>query len=113
MESKQYHRGDIVYIFDNMFTTGSEIRGDRPAVVVSRDRYNQCSQVIEVVYLTTAAKKLMQTHVPVLSSGRLSTAVCEQISSVDKSRIGKIHGKCTEQEMISIDQALHYSLALE
>ena len=68
------NRGDIWYIGNGYPAVGSEQRPGRPAVVVSNQRNNQYGEVVEVVYLTTAPKRDLPTHVTIRSSGRVSTA---------------------------------------
>lgn len=93
-------------------TNGSEQFADRPAVVVSNDENNKHSGVIEVVYMTTQPKTDLQTHVTVRSTGRLSTVLCEQVSSVSTDRVNNYIGQVSEQEMKNIDIALMISLQL-
>lgn len=93
-------------------TNGSEQFADRPAVVVSNDENNKHSGVIEVVYMTTQPKKDLPTHVTVRSTGRLSTVLCEQVSSVSTDRVNNYIGQVSEQEMKNIDIALMISLQL-
>lgn len=99
-------RGSVSYI-------GSEQHSDRPAVVVSNDRNNENSNVIEVVYMTTQPKVNLPTHVTVRSTGRPSIVLCEQVYSVSTERIGTYIGECTEKEMENIDIALMISLQLD
>jgi mRNA interferase MazF len=42
-----------------------------------------------------------------------STALCEQIDTVSKGRLGNYVRKCTDEEMDAIDKALMYSLGIE
>lgn len=107
------HRGEIYYIENNLvrFTTGSEQQGGRPGIIVSNDKGNEHSETVEVVYLTTQYKKPLPTHVAIMASVP-STALCEQVHSVDKSRIKEHLRNCTEEEMKEIDKALLISLGL-
>lgn len=105
-------RGEIFYIARGGATNGSEQFADRPAVVVSNDENNKHSGVIEVVYMTTQAKTDLPTHVTVRSTGRLSTVLCEQVSSVSTDRVNNYIGQVSEQEMKNIDIALMISLQL-
>lgn len=105
------HRGEIYHI-NEMDVTGHEQHGDRPAIIVSNDVGNEHSPVVEVVYLTTQKKNTLPTHVQIYSSPRPSTALCEQIDSVDKSRLGGLMGRITEEEMHEIDKALAVSLEI-
>lgn len=68
-------RGEIYYIESTYRETGSEQRGGRPAVIVSNDKNNENSEVVEVVYMTTKPKKttsqlmyLSGAHSPLLPS---------------------------------------------
>lgn len=106
------HRGEIYYIIRSN-TVGSEIETGRPAVIVSNEYINQNSNVVEVCYLTTQPKKDSPTHVVTAVTGRTSTILCDQISNVDVSRIGKYVTSCTPDEMKAIDAALLDSLGIE
>ena len=69
-------RGEIYYIESTYRETGSEQRGGRPAVIVSNDKNNENSEVVEVVYMTTKPKRndlpklmyLSGAHSPLLLS---------------------------------------------
>lgn len=105
-------RGDIYYI-DEIQSIGSEQRGGRPAVVVSNNTCNIHSPVVEVVFLTTAPKNNLPTHVTIRSAPRISTALCEQVHSVAVDRLSRFCGRCTAQEMAAVDIALSVSLGLD
>jgi mRNA interferase MazF len=105
-------RGDIYIVKNNRPTTGHEMAKSRPAVIVSADELNNTSEVVEVVYLTTQPKKELPTHASLSSTGRESTACCEQIDSVAVQRLGHFCGHCTDDEMEAIDDALLASLGL-
>ena len=106
------HRGEIYYI-EPAVVTGSEMRGGRPAIVVSNNHGNNHSKVVEVVYLTTSPKSELPTHVQIKSAPQLSTALCEQISTVSYERVGRLAGICTRAEMSAVDKAMMVSLGVE
>lgn len=106
-------RGDIYIVKNNRPTTGHEMAKSRPAVIVSSDGLNATSEVVEVVYLTTQPKKELPTHASLSSTGRESTACCEQIDSVAVQRLGHYCGQVTDDEMAAIDAALLASLGLQ
>lgn len=106
-------RGEMFYINRGGQPKGSEQYADRPAVVVSNDKNNENSNVVEIVYMTTQPKTDLPTHVVVRSTGRVSTVLCEQVYSVSVERIGSYIGECTEKEMENIDIALMISLQLD
>lgn len=106
-------RGDIYYIKSyKSESVGSEQRPGRPAVVVSNDRNNANSSVLEVVYLTTQPKHDLPTHVTIRSTDRDSIALCEQITPVSFERFGIYKGHVTDSEMANINIALAISLGL-
>lgn len=108
----EIRRGEIFYIARGGAANGSEQYADRPAVVVSNDENNRYSGVIEVVYLTTAPKTDLPTHVIINSTGRKSTVLCEQVTSVSLDRVNNYIGQVSEQEMKNIEIALMISLAI-
>ena len=109
---EEIFRGEIYYVYPSS-GVGSEQSAGRPAIVVSNDKANQHSPVIEMVYLTTQPKNSLPTHVDITSAERPSIELCEQIHSVSKNRIGGFIAKCTDREMAMIDGALCVSLGIE
>ena len=109
MSEKKYYGGQIYYVYPKDYT-GSEQGGGRPAIIVSNDVGNEYSQVVEVVFLTTREKKPLPTHVAINSAKYPSTALCEQIDSVDKERIGGYINEISQAEMKNIERALLVSL---
>ena len=107
-----FERGDIWYI-EAYKTEGSEEMAGRPAIIVSNDVGNNVSPVVEIVYLTTKEKQELPTHVEIRSAKYPSTAICEQVTTIAKTRIGKFISKCTPTEMMNIDIALAISLGLD
>lgn len=107
----EIYRGDMFYV--NRFNSvESEQQSGRPAIVVSNEKCNEHSDVIEVVYLTTQPKTYLPTHVTIRSSRIESTALCEQVHSVAVSRLGDYIGSITDDEQSRIDMALLISLDL-
>ena len=109
----QFRRGDIYYIANERYRAGSEIRKDRPAIIVSNDVNNKFGNVVEVVFLTTSPKKDIPTHVTIRSTGRKSIALCEQPTAVANERIQNRMGTATKQEMDEIDIALMVALGID
>lgn len=62
-------------------------RGLRPCLVVSNDKCNEHSTVIQVVPLTTSNKKAIPTHTTALVKGNVSTILCELVTAIDKKTI--------------------------
>lgn len=111
MTSRNAKRGDIYYI-RGTYGTGSEQKGERPAIIVSNDTGNVHAPIVEVVYLTTKRKTIIPTHVYINSAQRPSIALCEQVVTVCKSRLERYIGSVTVAEMRRIDRALSVSLGI-
>ena len=106
-------RGDIWYVESSYAAVGSEQRPGRPAIDVSNNKNNQHSSTVEMVYLTTQPKHDLPTHVTIRSTNRVSTAICEQITTVAVERIGSYCGQATDEEMAAIDRAMLVSLGIQ
>lgn len=105
-------RGDIFYVRKyGENPVGAEQWPGRPAVIVSNDINNRESDCVEVVYLTGNMKPPLPTHVKVIAKIP-STALCEQVTTVSKQRLGEYVKSCTKKEMDEIDKALAVSLGI-
>lgn len=104
-------RGEIYYV-EPYYTTGSEQRAGRPAIIVSNEKNNANSATVEVVYLTTQPKHDLLTHVTVRGTGKDSIALCEQITSISMDRLGEYCGECSKQELEALETAMMISLDL-
>lgn len=110
---RQVRRGEIYYVDKFGTQVGSEMITGRPAVIVSNDKNNRFSSTVEVVWLTGQPKTDLPTHVTIRSTrATVSTALCEQITSISKERLGNFMAICTNEEMRQIDAALMISLGI-
>lgn len=107
------YRGEIYYVLPEGNEVGCEQRSGRPGIVVSNNLNNKHAATVEVVYLTTKEKKPLVTHVFIGSSQLPSTAICEQITTVDKTRLNDYCGKLTQGEMEAVEVAIMASLGLD
>lgn len=105
------YRGEIYYIHETE-GTGSEQTGGRPGIIISNDIGNEHSPVVIIVYLTTQEKKILPTHVKINTATRPSVALCEQIETIYKGRIGNYIGQITDTEQKNIDKALAVSIGI-
>lgn len=108
-------RGDIFYVTGDPAKppVGAEIWPDRPALVVSNNVLNKSSKAIQVVYLSTSDKKRPSpTHVNVTSGTKTAVAMCEQVHTVDASRLTDRVGKALPAEMDDVDGALMFALQI-
>lgn len=102
---KEVFKGEIYYIYPRE-TVGCEMAGGRPGIIVSNNVGNAYSKIVEVVYLTTKEKRPLPTHVEINSTARKSTALCEQIETVSKERIGDYIGSVSQMELDELERAL-------
>ena len=104
--------GEVYYVKPSRQVTGSEQRAGRPAIVVSNDVGNDCSDIVEVVYLTTKEKASLPTHVDIPAAGRLaqSVALCEQINTVSQQRLTDRVGVLDAATMTRVQGAMMVSL---
>lgn len=108
-ELGELRRGDCVFV-ENNHAVGAEIRKSRKAIVVSNKECCRYNRVVQVVYLTRGSKKDAPYHVR-LNDGR--TAMCEQIYTVDLSRIEWCGPRLSPKEMDKISEALAFQLGLK
>lgn len=108
-------RGQIYYINidKNKMPIGSEMWPGRPGIIVSNNVNNEHSNTVEIIYLTTKLRKsLAPTHVKVCPANRPSLALCEQICTVDRSRLGDFIDTVSDNDMALIEQAMALSLGI-
>lgn len=108
-----FYRGEVYYVLPDGNEVGSEQHSGRPAIIVSNNQNNKNAATVEIVYLTTREKRAMLTHVYISTAQLPSTAICEQIFTVDKTRLGSYSGKLTEREMKDVELAMMVSLGLD
>ncbi len=109
-------RGEI-YLADLSERVGSEQGGVRPVVVMQNNKGNKHSPTTIVCPLTSKKKKMNETHVLLTPDDcgviMNSTVLCEQIITIDKSRIktrlGKIHNP---QKLSDIEEKIMISFGI-
>ena len=110
-------RGDI-YLADLSPVIGSEQGGNRPVLVIQNDIGNHFSPTIIVVAITSNLDKPhIKTHYHLLKkeSGLKydSIALCEQIRTIDKSRLKVYYGTLDKNIMKELDDKLALSIGLD
>ncbi len=114
--TRPVQRGDIYYANLTSFT-GSEQGGTRPVLVIQNDVGNHCSPTVIVAAITGYIKgKRQPTHVRLEGAAcglfRDSTALLEQLRTLDKSRLGEYMGSVGSDKMQEVDAALNISVGL-
>jgi mRNA interferase MazF len=102
----EYKRGQI-YRVNLEPTKGSEQQGvARPCLIFSITPLNAKLRQVGVVPLSTSAKVLPPVVVGVPSAGQDSVALCHQLRTIDKMRIGKRLGELSAADMIAVEAAV-------
>lgn len=115
MQREYPMRGDIYYVTGDPARKeiGAETWSDRPGVIVSNDVLNRTSGVVSIAYLSTSKKRRPSpTHANVTSGGKTAVAMCEQIQTVDKSRLAEYIGSASKEEMDDVDGAILFALQI-
>ena len=111
-ERYEYLRGDVYYVKGLGYSADCDLDTWRPGIIISNDAANKFSPNVKVIPLTSRNKKPLPTHVCIACKAQ-STALCESIQTVAKSRIGEYIKHCTNREMNNIDDAIRSALSLE
>lgn len=94
---------------------GSEQGGRRPVVIIQNDIGNLHAPTVIAVPLTgSTLKPAMPTHaqIPQGEGGlwRASIALCEQVRTLEKTRLGRRLGALTPERMRDVERAVQISL---
>jgi mRNA interferase MazF len=105
------NRGDVYWVnFDP--AVGSEITKLRPAVIVSNNKSNANISRVQVIPLTSKITKVYPCETLIFIKDRIAKAMADQITTVDKSRIGNLISILNLNEMNKIDVILKLQLNL-
>lgn len=106
-----------IYYVDWSSGRGSEQARIRPALIIQNDLGNQFSPTTIVATISTSRGSTypFQVLVGAQESGlpRDSVVKCEQIQTIDQSRLGQLVGELRNRKSEEVDVALHRSLGLE
>ena len=101
------NKGEIYYVSKEAVPANQfVIEPGRPAIVVSTASAGAADNTVTVVYLTSKPKQVSPTHFVTHCGGVTGTALCETISTVDKSKLGKYIGKLSEHETELLNNCL-------
>ena len=107
--SKNIKRGDIFYVISDPDNPpiGAEIWSDRAGIIISNDTICRTSNAVEIVYISTSTRKqLSPTHVQIKSGKKDAIAICEQVHTVDISRLTDLFGHITDDEMENVENGI-------
>ena len=108
-------RGEVYYV-DLSPVVGSEQGGRRPCLVVQNDvgnKFSPCTIVAIITSRTTKAKLPTQCWISKSCGLSVESMVeCEQLRTIDKSRLKQKLGEITKEEQKAIDKCLRISVGI-
>ena len=105
------NRGDVYWV--NLEPTkGHEINKQRPCVIVSATPINLVRRTVVIVPLSTSAKARPPLVISVNCLDQSVTAICDQIRTVDKSRLVRAAGQLSITDLTALDDGLRQVLVL-
>jgi mRNA interferase MazF len=106
-------RGDIHWvIIPERTPEGRELAKTRPCIILSKQSISQHRKTVIVVPLTTGSKELAPIIIGMESVHENSRAVCDQIFSVDITRVGRKMGKLSKIDLQILENSLRAVLGL-
>lgn len=91
---------------------GGEIQKARPAVIVSNDSSNRFLNRLQVVPLTTAVGRSYPSEAIVEVRGTPHKAMADQLTTVSKHRLDNQVDRLTDEDMLSVEQAIKTQLGI-
>lgn len=105
------YRGEIWWVtFDEAI--GGEIRKERPAIIVSNDASNRHLNRVQIIPLTSRVDRLYPSEAPIMVGKRHNKAMADQITTVSKTRLGKLAGRISSIEMRALERVIKIQLGL-
>lgn len=113
-------RGDV-YWADLAPRSGSQQTGRRPVIVMSHDGFNQAEnwRSVIVVPMTTSQTQARRAATTVPIQSRVSgldadgTAICHQITTLDRSKLSRQTGSLPPSVLESIELAIKAALDID
>lgn len=109
--------GDV-YVCDLGEVCGSEQSGKRLVIVVSSASIAAHSPTVTIVPITAQEKPIFKTHYLLHSNSypkfhqQINTVLCEQVRTIDKSRLGEKVCSLTGYDLYNIMLCLQYNFTM-
>jgi mRNA interferase MazF len=104
-------RGEVWWVnFDP--AVGSEIRKERPAIIVSNDMANRLLSRVQVVPITSNVDRLYPSETYITLNGEQRKAMADQLATVSKQRLRSKLGEISKSDMTSVERAIKVQLGL-
>lgn len=112
-------RGEIYKIDLSNGRSGHETQGERPAIIFSNDVFNGNAswKTVIVIPVTTSVSQARRSYGVVLPAGSAglpseSVALCHQITTIDRDRIGALYGQLDARLLRSVEDEVRTILRL-
>jgi mRNA interferase MazF len=93
-------------------SVGGEIQKKRPAIIVSTDDYNDTSNRVQVVPLTSNTRRVYSCEALVVFEGHESKAMADQLTTASKMRFTNRVGIISIEDMQLVEKAIKVQLGL-
>lgn len=104
MANGYFERGEIYWVrVDGGW--GSETGVGRPGLIITNDRVNVAVDCVTIAWMTTQPKD-KPWDILTFATGKRSYVMCNNINTVDKTRLGKCIGTLPPDEMKQVEDAL-------
>lgn len=111
VEEKVVRRGEVWWI-DAGISVGAEEKSGRPGVIISSDTGNEKCPTVIVAY-TTTQRIWGDVNQRVVVAGRTNRVRCNQLFTVDKSRLTKKIGTLSAEDMASVDTGVAIAVEIQ
>lgn len=111
MQTSQILRGDV-WLVNLDPAIGSEVQKTRPAVIVSNNSANTHMARVTVVPVSSNTERIFASEARVIVSGKKGKAMCDQIRTLDRSRLVKRLDFLSPEEVKALDMCLCKALSL-
>jgi mRNA interferase MazF len=104
------HRGDVVALRAPKAAKGHEQRGQRYAVLVQSEEFPWLGTVVVAPTSTSAQPAIFRPEITV--RGRRTRVLTDQISTIDRGRLGRSAGRLSNAELQDLELSLSRLLGL-
>lgn len=109
-----FRRGEI-YIANLNPIKGSEQAGIRPVIVFQNEILSNFTKTVIIIPLTTNLRRSSLPTTLLISEKEAnlktqSVALCHQIRSIDKSRLNKLIGNLSSENLFELDLIVQFTL---
>ena len=102
-------RGEIYFAELGSDNIGSEQSGTRPVLIIQNNIGNRFSPTVIVACVTS---KIFKNEIPTHVRWENSLILCEQIKTIDKSRLGYKIGALQAGDLEKVNRALRLSIGV-